>query len=467
MLFHIDIKAFKEAGWSSNSQQFANMMSKWNYPKNAGRYIYMKQLDKKVSDTYLAILKEELVPATGCTEPAALAFAVAKAREVLGAFPEQCTAYLSGNIIKNVRSVVIPNTGGQVGIETALLAGLVAGHSDLKMGILSELGSEHVEQIKRLRGTGLVEVKPLISDAALHIIVRLHKGTDFVKVEIKGSHTNVVRLEKNGAILLECPDHDEERYLGSLTDRSSLNVHTIYSFADTVALSAVTELLDGQISMNLAIAEEGMKGRWGVAIGQVLAGSDSSIISKIKAYTAAASEARMSGCTLPVVTNSGSGNQGIAASVPVIMYARSKNCSSEKLYRALILSNLLTIHQKTLIGRLSAFCGVVSAACASGAAITYLEGGSFEQVAMSISNTLANTAGIICDGAKPSCGAKIASSLDSAYMGHLIAMQNRSYSAGDGILKSSIEETIAAVGRVARDGMRGTDECIMSVMLDC
>jgi L-cysteine desulfidase len=299
------------------------------------------------------------------------------------------------------------------------------------------------------------------------LIIHLFHGNNSATVEIRKHHTYVVRIEKNGTILYEEPN-DSGKYLGSLTDRSCLNVDDILSFAESVDLSSVKPLLETQISYNMAIAEEGLTGNYGVGIGRVIRNTGSACPStELKARTAAASEARMSGCTLPVITNSGSGNQGIASSVPVIVYARSKGYSDEKLLRALVLSNLLTIHQKTPIGRLSAFCGVVSATCSSGAAITWLDGGSPEQVKMTISNTLANSAGIICDGAKPSCGAKIASSLDAAFIGHLLAMQGRAYNPGDGILKDDIEETIAAVGHVAYEGMRSTAGCILNVMLDC
>ena len=418
---------------------------------------------------YLNILNEELVSAMGCTEPIAIAFAAAKAKEVLGRFPSTCVAECSGNIIKNVKSVTIPGTGGQVGIEAAILAGLVAGRPELKMEVLSGMCAEDAVKVCSLMKSGICEVKALTSDAALHIKLWVAEGADSALVEIKYSHVNIISMARNGQTIYVNDSGDGSMYLGTFTDRSVLNVDDIHAFAAEIELDLVRELLKRQIDYNMAIADEGLTGGYGVSIGKVLLEGDPHpvISNTMKAYTAAASEARMSGSAMPVVTNSGSGNQGIAASVPVVVYARHVKSGVDALYRALIISNLLTIHQKTLIGRLSAFCGVVCASCASGAAITYLAGGSLEQIKMTIANTLANTAGIICDGAKPSCAAKIASSLDGAYMAHQLAMSHHCYNAGDGLLKLGIEDTITAIGRVARDGMKGTEEYILSVMLEC
>ena len=415
---------------------------------------------------YLRILQEELVPAMGCTEPIAVAFAAAKARDVLGGFPDRCLAHCSGNIIKNVRSVTIPGTCGQTGIEAAVWAGVVAGNSDLGLEVLSKMNDDDAAKVKELVGLKLCDVMYLKSDTPLHIKVYLYRGTDQVLVEVKDSHTNVVSIEKNHQPVFQAPEQTG-KYLGTLTDRTSLNVNDICAFAEQVDLDLVRDLLTQQIHYNMAIAEEGIKGTYGVGIGQMMLESDpsNSMATSLKAYASAASEARMSGCVYPVVTNSGSGNQGIASSVPVIMYARRKNVEEQRLLRALILSNLLTIHQKTLIGRLSAFCSMVCSAAASGAALTYLEGGSLDQIKMTMTNTLANTTGVICDGAKPACGAKIAASLDAAYIGHKLAMQNRGYSPGDGILKPDIEQTIVAVGKVAHEGMRETEGHILKLML--
>lgn len=418
-------------------------------------------------EKYLEILEEELAPALGCTEPIAIAYAAATARDVLGDFPSRIKIYCSGNIIKNVRSVVVPNTGGLKGIEASALAGIVGGNAEDKMEVLTQLDKQHASKVSELLEKGICQVYALDSQKSLHIIIEVSAGQDSVNVEIQDFHTNIVKIEKNGQAVYEKPVSDKS-YLGTLTDRSILNVEDIFHFAETVDIKKVKALVERQIKYNMAIAGEGLKGYYGVNIGNTLLNYGAAgIYNKMKAYTASASEARMSGCELPVVTNSGSGNQGIASSVPVIIYAREKGINEEQLIRALVLSNLLTIHQKTLIGRLSAFCGVVSASCSSGAAITYLAGGSLEQVKMTITNTLANVSGIVCDGAKPSCGIKIAASLDAAIMAHLLALDNKAYFPGDGLVKSNIEDTISSVGRMARDGMKETDEQILKIMLEC
>lgn len=426
------------------------------------------KMDTKISDKYIAILKEELVPALGCTEPIAIAYIAAKAREMLGAFPETVLLKCSGNILKNVKSVTVPNTEGLIGIRASMLAGLVGGQVNKKMEVLSQLTQEDLVAVKELLDCKFGDLELLETEINLHLIMIVTAGQDSVLVEIKYNHTNICRIEKNGKSVYQNDDNDN-KYLGSFTDRSVLNVKDIYEFANIIPRNVLGELITKQIDYNIKIAEAGLAGNYGVNIGQTLLGMGGRVAPlqiKIKAYTAAASEARMSGCALPVITNSGSGNQGIATSVPVIVYAREQGLSEEKLYRGLVLANLLTIHQKTLIGRLSAFCGGVSASCSSGAAITYLAGGSLDEINLTIRNTLANVSGIICDGAKPACAAKISSSLDAAYMAHVLAMSGRSYQPGDGILKNNIEETIAAVGRVACKGMKKTDTEIIKIMLE-
>lgn len=424
-------------------------------------------MENKLFNNYIAILQEELVPALGCTEPIAIAYAAAKAREILGSFPETALLKCSGNIIKNVKSVTIPNTEGLSGLRASMVAGVVGGKADKKMEVLSDLTREQLTLVRELLASDFCEVQLLATDINLHLSVQLMAKNDYVIVEIKHAHTNVCRIERNGKVIYQ-NDADEMEYSGITTDHSVLTVKDIYEFANTVPLARVHELIAKQIDYNIKIAEAGLAGDYGVHIGQTLLvmGRNEPLPAKMKAYAAAASEARMSGCSLPVVTNSGSGNQGIATSIPVIVYAREQGLSEEKLYRGLVLSNLLTIHQKTLIGRLSAFCGAVSASCSSGAAVTYLAGGNLEEINWTISNTLANVAGIICDGAKPSCAAKIASCLDTAYMSHVLAMKGRHYQAGNGILKNDIEATIAAVGRIACKGMRTTDTEIINIMLE-
>lgn len=417
--------------------------------------------------SYLAILQEELVPALGCTEPIAIAYAAAAARDALGTFPTRIAAHCSGNIIKNVKSVVVPNTGGLKGIEASALAGLVGGKTERRMEVLSDLDQGDQARVRELLAEGICQVSALATDKSLHLCIEASSERDYVRVEIQDFHTNIVAIDRNGKRVFEKPATGEEKS-GASTDRRILSVGDIYSFAETVDIEQLQDLLHLQIRYNMAIAEDGLLGHYGVNIGATLLryGQDSAF-ARMKAYTAAASEARMSGSALPVMTNSGSGNQGIASSVPVIIYARQEGISEERLLRALALANLLTIHQKTRIGRLSAFCGVVCASCSSGAAITYLAGGSLEQIKMTITNTLANVSGIVCDGAKPSCGIKIAASLDAALMAHLLAMDDKAYEPGDGLVKSDIEQTIASVGRLAHDGMRETGEHILRIMLDC
>jgi len=424
-------------------------------------------MDREPLDSYIAILKEELIPALGCTEPIAIAYAAAKAREILECFPEKALLECSGNIIKNVKSVAVPNAGGLRGIQASMLAGLVGGKADNQLEVLAELTPEHIAIVENLLNSNFCEVQMLSTDINLHLRLHLMAKAESVMIEIKHAHINVCKIEKNGQVIYQS-DADHNKYLGTFTDRNILTVKGIYEFANTVPLEKIRPLIEKQVDYNISIAEEGLRGDYGINIGRTLLemGHHDSIRTKIRAYAAAASEARMSGCVLPVVTNSGSGNQGIATSIPVIIYAREHNLPEEELYRGLIFSNLLTIHQKTLIGRLSAFCGAVSASCSSGAAITYLEGGTLEQINQTISNTLANVSGIVCDGAKPSCAAKIASCLDASYMSHVLAMKGKHYQGGTGILKQDIEETITAIGRIAYNGMRETDTEIIRIMLE-
>ena len=372
-----------------------------------------KKVEKNIYDNYLAILREEMVPAMGCTEPIALAYGAARAREVLGREPEHIVAKCSGNIIKNVRCVIIPNSGGLKGIPAGVVLGAVAGDASLDMEVLSKVTDEGRKRCREL----------LDADQALE--------------------------EKEAA------------------DRSLLNLEDIREFADTVELSDVKNLLDTQIKSNMAIAHEGMTGKYGLGIGRVIRENYShDMLTRMRSLTAAASEARMGGCDMPVVINSGSGNQGIACSVPLIVYAREMELPDYSLYRALVFSNLLTVYQKYYIGKLSAFCGAVSASCAAGAAITYMVGGSISQIKKTIENTLANIPGIICDGAKISCAAKIAASLDAAFLAHHLAMNGQSYAPYTGILQEETAETISCVGQIGKDGMKETDREILKIMLE-
>lgn len=422
-------------------------------------------LTNEIIEDYIKILESELVPAMGCTEPIALAYGGARAREVLGQMPEKVIAKCSGNIIKNVRCVTIPNSKGLVGIEAGVLLGIAGGNAQKQMEVLEDVADEDIEKAKDMLKKGVCKVEFLDSSSVLHIILELYTEEHSAVVEIRDGHTNITSIRKDGkellegAALVEHDDTDERKVI--------LNMENIKEFADTVELSKVQHLIERQITCNMAIANEGMKGGYGLGLGKLLVESyPDTTLNQMKAYVAAGSEARMGGCDLPVIINSGSGNQGIASSVPVVVYARIKQVDQETLYRSLVFSNLLTIYQKTYIGKLSAFCGAVSASCASGAALTYMVGGTLDQIKMTVENTLANIPGIICDGAKISCAAKIATSLDAAIMAHNLAMKNKVYAPYTGILQEDTPETISCVGYIGKEGMKQTDKEILKIMIE-
>ena len=416
--------------------------------------------------TYVQILKEELVPAMGCTEPIALAYCAAKAREVLGELPERCVVEASGNIVKNVKSVIVPNTGGLKGIEAAAAAGIVAGDAGRVLEVISEVTGEQKVRIKEYMEKAQIQVKPLETDEILDMIVTLYVGDSYSKVRIANYHTNIVLIEKDGDKLYEVGVMATEE--AQMADRSLLNVEDIYDFAKTADLEDVKELIGRQIEYNSAISKEGLEHDWGANIGSVLLkayGDDIRV--RARAVAAAGSDARMSGCEMPVIINSGSGNQGMTASLPVIAYARELGSSEEEMYRALVLSNLLTIHQKTGIGRLSAYCGAVSAGCGAGCGIAYLLGGDYKTIAHTLVNALAIVSGIICDGAKPSCAGKIAAAVDAGILGYQMYINGQQFKGGDGIISKGVENTIRNIGRLSKEGMKGTDKEIIQIMTDC
>ena len=419
---------------------------------------------------FIAILQEELVPALGCTEPIAIAYAGAHARALLGKIPDRVCIKSSGNIIKNVKSVTVPNSGNMKGIPAAAAIGIIGGNPDKGLEVLADITETDIARTKEFLEKIPCKVSLLDTVASLHFIVEVFAGSDSASVEIIHQHTNIVHTTKNGKDVLSVP-FDPASANAALTDRSGLSVKKILEFADTIDLDRVRPVLERQIGYNTRIAQEGLNHRYGINAGANLleaAQAEQAVTVKIRAQAAAAagSDARMSGCTLPVVTNSGSGNQGLTASLPVIVFAEEKKLPHDKLLRGLLVSNLIAIHQKTRIGRLSAYCGAVSAGCGSGAGITYLSGGSYEQVCATITNTLAVVSGIVCDGAKPSCAAKIAVSVDAAMNAHYLAMRNRVFQPGEGIVKGDIEKTIAGVGSVAADGMRETDKVILKIMVE-
>ena len=427
----------------------------------------MNQSDQRYHH-FVQILREELVPAMGCTEPIAIAYGAAKAREVLGRLPDKILVEASGNIIKNVKSVVVPNTGGLKGIEASAAAGVVAGDAGKILEVIAQVTDAQKEEIKAYLAEHEVRVAPAPGDVVFDIIITLTAGEDSVRLRIADYHTNIVLIEKNGETLLEAGNVVSQDSAGGLTDRSCMSVEAIVDFVNTMAVEDVREIVQRQIDYNYAIAQEGMKNPWGANIGKVLRehyGDDIKI--RVRAMAAAGSDARMSGCEMPVIIVSGSGNQGITASVPVVEYARHLGADEEKTLRAVTLSDLLTIHMKTGIGRLSAYCGAVSAGCASGAAIAWLNGGGFEEIAHTLVNALATISGMICDGAKPSCAAKIAAAVDAGVLGYHMFRSGQQFRGGEGIVTKGVEETIANIGRLGRFGMRETDREIIRIMTDC
>lgn len=412
---------------------------------------------------YIRILREELRPAMGCTEPIAIAYAAAKARDVLGTMPDRLLAEVSGNIVKNVKSVVIPHTGGLRGIPAAVAAGCVAGDAGAELSVLSQVTSAQAEEIADYLEKTPIEVRCAEDAHIFDIRITAFRGDNSAYVRIADYHTNLVCIRRNGETLLEreCVTREE-----GLTDRSCLSIAGIVEFADSVDPEAVAPILEEQISCNMAIAEEGLRNNYGANIGKTLLRMGNDLNSKMRAWAAAASDARMNGCELPVVINSGSGNQGITASVPVIVCAREMGKSREELLRALCVSNLVTIHQKTGIGRLSAYCGAVSAGVGAGAGVAYLRGGDYEMIAHTVVNAVAVTSGIICDGAKASCAAKIASAVDAGLLGLAMYENGNQFFGGDGIVKKGVENTIATVARLARVGMEQTDKEIIHLMME-
>ena len=414
---------------------------------------------------YIDILKEELRPAMGCTEPIALAYAGARARQVLGAEPDKVRLFVSGNIIKNVKSVVVPNTGGLHGLAAALCAGIVAGDADKELQVISNVPREAHPRIRAYMESLDLDIQPAYSDLVFDIDVIEYAGDDCVRLRIVGHHTNIVLIEKNGEKLVELPitESSEDR----LTDKSCLTIENIVAFADCLDVEDIREMVGEQIRCNMAIAREGLNGNWGANIGTVLLRRQGGTMAKkASAWAAAGSDARMSGCEKPVMIVSGSGNQGITASVPVAVYGREMGATKEKLLKAVALSDLVTIHQKAGIGRLSAYCGAISAGCGAGAGIAYLLGGDANAIAHTVVNAIAILSGTICDGAKPSCAAKIAAAVDAGILGYHMYLEGQQFYGGDGIVTKGVDNTVYNVGKLAREGMRQTDRTILEIMMN-
>ena len=422
-------------------------------------------MEQETYDSYVAILEEELVCAMGCTEPIAVAYCAALARQALGALPERVEVAASANIIKNVKSVVVPNTGGARGIEAAAAAGIVAGNADAKLEVLAGVTPEQIKEMDGFLATRKVTVTPSERPWIFDIQVRVEVAGRTAFCEIAGSHTNVIRLERGVEVLLDNPYENAAEGEADGTDRSCLSVEKIVQFADEVNLDDVKQVLGRQIACNTAIAQEGLHGNWGAGIGKVLLEAyGDGVANRAKAWAAAGSDARMGGCELPVVINSGSGNQGLTASVPVIVYAQELGVSHEELLRALVVSNLITIHLKTGIGRLSAYCGATSAGAGAAAGITYLYGGRAHEISHTVVNAIAIDSGMVCDGAKASCAAKIASAVEAGLLGMQMQQRGSQFYGGDGIVVKGVENTIRNVGVLAAQGMRETDRTIIELM---
>lgn len=422
--------------------------------------------------SFVSILKEELVPAMGCTEPIAVAYCAATARKLLETEPDRVQIEASGNIIKNVKSVVVPNTDECKGLEAAAAIGIVAGDPDKKLQVIAQVTAGQRREMHAFLERVPITVDVAPSKLVFDIIVTLYAGDAYAKCRIINNHTNIVLLERNGEVLFSQPLVENSE--SGMTDRSFMTLDKIFAFAENVAVEDVQEVLDTQIRYNMAIAEEGLRNSYGANIGSTLLRANKAVCAcgqgdatrvMAKAMAAAGSDARMNGCEMPVVINSGSGNQGITASVPVVVYARALGASDEKLYRALVLSNLIAIYQKTFIGRLSAYCGAISAGCAAACGIAYLKGADLDTVAHTLVNSVAISSGVICDGAKPSCAAKIALAVDTGIFGYEMYENGNQLYRNDGIVQDSADAMVRSVGKLASEGMRKTDEVILQIML--
>lgn len=412
---------------------------------------------------YINILKEELVPAMGCTEPICLAYAAAKAREVLGTMPDRVEVLASGNIIKNVKSVIVPNTNGMKGIQAAAAVGIVAGDASKALEVIANVTAEQKKETEEFLKATPIKVKHIDTTEQLDVTIIVFKGEHRAEVRISGFHTNIVRIQKDDEILFLCDTISKPSK--KLTDRSCLSIRGIVDFADSVDIIDIKEVIGTQLKYNRNISDEGLRNSWGANIGSTLlknCGCD--VMTKARARAAAGSDARMNGCELPVIINSGSGNQGLTVSMPVAVYAEEYNIDDDRLYRALVVSNLTAIHQKTRIGRLSAYCGAVSAGCAAGCGIAYLLGEPVEVIEHTLINSVSTISGIICDGAKSSCAAKIAASVEAGIMGYKMCKDGNNLEAGDGIVGTDAEDTIKNVGLLGSIGMRSTDTEIIDIM---
>lgn len=423
-------------------------------------------MDRELYENHLTILRSELIMALGCTEPIAIAYAAAKARQILGEMPEMCTVHCSGNIVKNVMGVTVPNSGGLKGIDVAATLGIVGGDPEMELAVLESVTTEDQKKVRELLDKGFCTCKLIENVATLYIVVELAAGEHTALVEIQKTHKNITRMEKDGVSLLEQTATPEE-VVQKTGNRELLTVENIIEFAGEVKIEDIEPILSPQIECNMAICREGLENPYGAEVGRILLdGNDHPTVGlKARAYAAAGSDARMNGCPMPVVINSGSGNQGITVSVPVVIYAQEWNVGREKLLRALVVANLTAVHQKNYIGSLSAYCGVVSAACGAACGICYLLDYPHSVLCGTITNTIATVGGMVCDGAKSSCAAKISTALQTALLGMKMSVRNRAFQPGEGLVKGDVEQTISSFGRMGRDGMKATDNEILNIML--
>lgn len=426
-------------------------------------------MNRKIYNEYVTILESELVPALGCTEPIALAYAAAKAKEVLGKMPDHITMRCSGNIIKNVKGVKVPNSGGMKGVEAAAVLGITGGDPSQALEVLEHVTDREIDEAEKLLKAGFCDC--VLKDDVANLYIKAYavcKKTEKSEalVVIEDEHTNITHIEKDGQVLFhkEKKEYCQERE--KTPDKSLLNLEDIITFANEVQITDVEKVLGRQIKYNTRIAEEGLRNPWGAQVGRVVLeefGED--VKWRAVAKASAGSDARMSGCALPVIINSGSGNQGMTCSLPVIEFGKELKKSKEEIYRALCVSNLVALNQKKYIGSLSAYCGAVCAAAGAGAGITYLCGGTLEQIENTVVNTIADAGGIVCDGAKPSCAAKISTALQAAILSHKMAMRGLTFARGEGLVMDCPEDTIKAVGYVGRAGMKQTDVEILNLMI--
>ena len=426
-------------------------------------------MNRKIYNEYVTILESELVPALGCTEPIALAYAAAKAKEVLGKMPDHITMRCIGNIIKNVKGVKVPNSGGMKGVEAAAVLGITGGDPSQALEVLEHVTDREIDEAEKLLKAGFCDC--VLKDDVANLYIEAYavcKKTEKSEalVVIEDEHTNITHIEKDGQVLFhkEKKEYCQERE--KTPDKSLLNLEDIITFANEVQITDVEKVLGRQIKYNTRIAEEGLRNPWGAQVGRVVLeefGED--VKWRAVAKASAGSDARMSGCALPVIINSGSGNQGMTCSLPVIEFGKELKKSKEEIYRALCVSNLVALNQKKYIGSLSAYCGAVCAAAGAGAGITYLCGGTLEQIENTVVNTIADAGGIVCDGAKPSCAAKISTALQAAILSHKMAMRGLTFARGEGLVMDCPEDTIKAVGYVGRAGMKQTDVEILNLMI--